>query len=191
MANSTANVALGKPKLGGAIYCADLGTTLPADATTALDDAFKCLGYISEDGVTNENSPESDTIKAWGGDTVLTVQASKEDNFGFTLMEVLNVDVLKAVYGDGNVSGTIATGITVRANSEPLEAKAWVIDMIMTNDDGKFLKRVVIPNGKITEIGEITYKDDEAVGYETTLTAKPGDATFGYDTHKEYIKQAS
>ena len=187
MANNTANVSVGKPKVGGAIYNAPAGTALPTDATTALNAAFVCLGYVSEDGLTNENSPESDTIKAWGGDTVLTLQTEKADTFGFTLLEVLDVNVLKAIYGADNVSGTLADGITVRANSAEVDASEWVFDMIMT---GGVMKRVVVPNAKITELGEIVYKDDEAVGYEVTLTAMPGDSAFDYDTHKEYIKSA-
>lgn len=187
MANNTANVSVGKPKVGGAIYNAPLGSTLPTDATTALDTAFVCLGYVSEDGLTNENSPETDTIKAWGGDTVLTLMTEKADTFGFKLLEVLDINVLKSIYGSDNVSGTLADGITVRANSAEAEARAWVFDMIMT---GGVLKRVVVPNAKITELGEIVYKDDEAVGYEVTLTALPGDSDFDYDTHKEYIKKS-
>lgn len=188
MSNTTSNVTVGKPKTGGAIFNAELGSALPTDATTSLDAAFVCLGYVSEDGLTNENSPESDTIKAWGGDTVLTLQTEKEDTFTFTLLEVMDVNVLGAVYGSDNVSGTLSTGITVRANSTEIPASAWVIDMIFTDSA---VKRVVIPNAKITEIGEIVYKDDEAVGYEVTLTAMPGDSNFGYDTHKEYIYRAT
>ena len=41
------NVTAAKPKVGGAVWRAPLGTTLPTDAKTALDKAFKSLGYIS------------------------------------------------------------------------------------------------------------------------------------------------
>lgn len=130
MANAS-NVTTGKPKKGGAIFRAPLGSTLPTDATTALDPAFVCLGYCGEDGLSNANSPESDSIKAWGGDTVLTYQSAKEDTFTFVLIEALNPDVLKAVYGDENVTGTLADGITVKANSQEQQAAAWVVEQVM------------------------------------------------------------
>lgn len=186
MANNTANVTVGKPKIGGAIYNAPLGTTLPTDAETALDEAFRNLGYVSDDGLTNENNLSSEKIKAWGGDTVLTLQGEKEDNFKFKLIEVLDINVMKAVYGEENVTGDLETGITIRANAKELEESAWVFDMIMTRG---VKKRIVVPNAKISELSEIVYKDDDPVGYDVTLAAMPGGDEFDGDTHKEYIKK--
>lgn len=183
--STQANVSTGKPKIGGAIYRAPLGTALPTDATTALNEAFKNLGYVSEDGLVNSNTAESESIKAWGGDVVANLQTEKPDTFTATFIEAMNEDVLKATYGDTNVSGTLAAGLTIKANSKVLPVASWVVDMVL----GDKLKRIVIPQGQVTEVGDIEYKDDTVIGYPLTISAYPGGwpDTNDEDTHKEYI----
>ena len=183
MATAT-NVSATKPKLGGAVYRAALGSTLPTDATTNLDNAFVCLGYISEDGLTNANSPESDNVKAWGGDTVLSYQTGKEDSFTFTLIESDNVNALKVAFGDANVTST-ASLVTVKANNGVQANREFIIEMV--GQDG-LARRIVIPNGAVTAVGDIVYKADQAIGYPITITANLDSSN---NTHYEYIQASA
>lgn len=178
-------VTAGKPKVGGHIYRAPVGTTLPTDATTALDNAFIDMGYASEDGLTNANSPESTVIKAWGGTPVLTIQESKEDTFQLVFISAENVEVQKMVYGNTNVTGTsFSTGVSVTANAKELEEAAYVIETIAR---GNIAHRIVIPRAKPTEIGEIVYSDTDALGYDVKLGCT---ADAAGNTHYEYWKAA-
>ena len=179
MADSTL-VAAGKPKVAGGVWTGPLGTTLPKDATTALDAALKSLGYVSDDGLTNEITTDTEEIKAWGGDTVLTAQTGTSDTFKYKLIESLNIEVLKEVYGASNVTGTLATGIKISVNSKEKIEHVIVIETVVRD---KF-KRIVLPIAKIKEMAEITYVDGEPVGYEVTVQALPDSSG---NTHYEYI----
>ena len=183
MNNNADYVTAGKPKKGGAIYRAPLGTTLPTNAIDDLDENFVNVGYISEDGLTNSNSPESDDIKAWGGDTVLALQTAKPDTFKFGMLEAMNMNALGTVYGEENVSGSLDDGITIIANSNDMKEYAYVIEMSLKNN---VVKRIVIPDAKVTNIEDIVYKDGDAVSYTITLTAVPD---IENNTHYEYLVQ--
>lgn len=179
------NVSNGKPQIKGSIYCAPLGTALPKNAVDALNEAFANLGYVSDAGVSNARSISSNDTKAWGGDTVNTSQTDSTDAFKYKLIESLNPAVLKAVYGDANVSGDLDNGLAVSVNGSEREACSWIIDMILK---GSTLKRIVIPNGKLSELEEIPYNDTDPIGYGLTIKALP-DADG--NTHYEYLKKAS
>lgn len=185
MANSSANVTTGKPKVTGSIFVGATSANLPISATSTISTSdFTSLGYVSEDGVTNANEMDVEKQKAWGGDTVQVLENGKEDRFTMTLIESLNAGVLKAVYNDANVSGTIegTGGLKISVNSAEHKAKAWIIDMILK---GGINKRIVIPNGVISEVGDIEYKDNTAIGYEITIDALPDSSG---NTHYEYIE---
>lgn len=185
MAQTASYTSAAKPRAAGSIYRAAKGTTLPTTADADLDSTlFTCLGYVSEDGITNNNTKESSVFKAFGGDHVRSIQTDHTDNFKLKLIEVLNSDVLGTVYGVNNVSGDLTNGIAVEVNGEEATAYSWVIDMIMGDDT---LSRIVIPDGKITEQGETVYSTSELVAFDITITAFPDTAK---NTHYEYKKKA-
>lgn len=185
MSTDPKKTSVGKPQIGGAIFRAPLGTTLPTDAKTALSSAYVNMGYVSDEGLVNSKARETTSLKAWGGDIVRDAQTSKTDTFQLKLIEQRNMEVLKAVHGDSNVSESGGL-ITIRENAQELDKAVWVIDMIL--NDG-YLKRVIIPEGKITNVGDVTYKDDELIAYDSTVSAYPYSAYSG-DTHRELIEAA-
>ena len=180
MANTAEYVSTGKPKVTGGIYRAPKGTTLPTDASTALASDYISLGYIASGGVTQTTELETGLYRAWGGDAVMAYQNGKTFRFAFGLIEILNIESEKVMYNAGNVSGTLATGITARANAADADEYVYVIELLLR---GGAVRRIVIPEGKVTEIGDVVYTDEDAVSYPITITALAG---ADGDAYKEY-----
>lgn len=187
MAQTAANVSAAKPKVGGAIYKAPIGTPLPTSATSTLDSAFVSLGYMSDAGLKRAINLSTNPIKAWGGDTIANPQTDKSQQYTFEAAEALNPEVQKLVNGDSNVSGTAATGMTVRVNSAELEEHAYVFEEILR---GGVLKRTVIARAGVTSIAEVNDTDNDIIKYGITIRAM-ADEALGGDTAIEYYKDGS
>ena len=174
-------VSTAKPAVAGGIFMAPMSAVMPTDATSELGEGFVNLGAVSDDGVKNNTSRKVGSIKDWSGTEVLAPQEEFTDTFSFTLLDCKDPNVLKAAYGDSKVTGNYEAGIKLDVSPDELEYKAWVIDTVLSEGD---LKRIVIPKAKVTDIAEITYKNNDAIGYGLTLNASPDSTN---STHHEYI----
>lgn len=186
MSNTAANVLAGKPLASGGVLIGEVGSVAPTDATEAPDAAFVPAGYIGEDGLTETVDRSTEKVKAWGGDTVKILQTDFAVTYTFTFLESLNTDVLKTVYGDANVTVTEPDGTTtfntlrtVKINSDVLPHKAFIFEV----KDGDARVRIHVPDGQITEVGEVTYSDSEVIAYTVTVEAFR-DSTLGANAVK-------
>lgn len=171
--NDKDNITIGRPKAGGAIYVAPLGTALPTDAGTSLSGSYVNLGYVTEDGVTQSTSEETDMIKAWGPENVMMAQNDFGESVTYNLMETIRPAVLQFVRGAENVSidadGAIASGTT----GDPLPRCVVVIDTIQNNGSANpRIHRIVYGDCQITDrSGDQTYNNSDPVTFPVTLTA--------------------
>ena len=167
-ANSSANVSVGKPMAAGGIYSGATTVTAPINATAALATGIENLGFVSDEGLTNSIEMDTEEIQEWGGNTVLTVRTSRTEKFQWTFIET-NELVLKEVYGQANVTKA-SDALTVLHNGAELPQRLYVFEIALT---GNKVKRIVVPLGKITEIGDVVYASGEAIGYQVTLSCSP------------------
>lgn len=176
--NNANNVSVGKGVAGGCAFSAPIGTAVPTDIETELDEAFVNLGLIGEDGITHSIEEDTENIVDMNGDTVLVTRSSREETYNFILIETKK-NSLGEKYGYSNV--TDADGvITAKHNAKDRTPRVYVFEMELT--DGR-RQRTVVPNGKVTEVGETVYNSAEAIGYEVTVTCSPdanGDSVIDY-----------
>ena len=164
--------------LTGGIVTGPTSATAPTDADSAWAGDFTDLGYISEDGVTESPSDDSTEIKAWqNGQIVRRMITGSSTTYQFTLIET-TADGLE-LYHKGSVVTPEGGGAASIAVKNPTnDRRSFGIDVI----DGDNLVRLYIPDGEVTERGDIVYKNDEAIGYQLTVTAYPDDE--GIHTYK-------
>lgn len=176
-ANSTDNVSSTKGVRGGYIFVAPVGTTLPTDYSTALPTAYKCLGFISEDGYVETVDSDSEDLVDMNGDLMDSPQTSRVESAQLTLAEIKAM-TLKLMYGDENVTDKAGV-ITVKHNGNSNGTWVVVLDLLLKNNR-KWRK--VVPLFQCSELDDLTLAVGELAA--RALTAKyltDGDGNTCYD----------
>lgn len=178
----TKDVRIGAPdqKTTGAIKHAPLGTTLPSLSDVkvsgvTLDNAFTGDEYVSEDGLTLTPSMSTTDIKDWSGATVRKVLESFDGTLAWTMIST-NEGSLGVAFGADHVDTNAAaldhgaqTKVSLGAHLPDPESFVF----LMKDGDARIV--IVVPNGQVTEVGEVTFAANAAVGWNVTLSCYPDD----------------
>lgn len=160
----------------GNVYFAAVGTTLPTDVTTALNAAFKPVGYVDPDALTETLSVSTEKVRAWQKKAgVRTLVTEFDWTFQFKAIETSPL-VLELFYGGADS----ATALGVSTTTIPIELatvqKACVIEIT----DGDVITRYAIPVVEVSDRGETKHSGAEGTGWDLTISVV-GDATaLGY-----------
>lgn len=164
MALTSSNVRVG---VSGAVYVGSTSATAPADQTTALAADFHDLGYVSEEGVSIQPSQiNTNSIKAWQNSAEVRKSVTEVTNtVKFTMIET-NAATLSLFLGEVIAVG--AKSYQFGGGTLP-PRQSFVIDVV----DGGKDTRYYIPEGEVSERGEIVFKNGEPIGYQVTISAYP------------------
>jgi hypothetical protein len=147
----------------GEIAVAATTATAPTD-TGALPTGFVGLGYLSEDGFTEARERSVTDIPGWqNGDTVRSVVTDANLTYSFRMIETKK-ETVELYYGT-TVTQSATNGNYVIVPSSTGGRQSFILDVI----DGSELKRIYVPQGEITETGEMQYSRGVPIGYEVTL----------------------
>lgn len=186
--NNQANVSSAKGVKGGYIFSAPVGTDLPTDIETQLDPAFKCLGFISEDGYVETIDEDDDDINDMNGDVMDSANSNRVESAQLTFAEI-KASTLKRQYGDANVTDENGL-ITVKHNADSHDVFSYILELVLKN--GRRWRKVV-PKGKSSELDDLTIASSELCQRALTmkyLTDEQGNTCYDYYESTETTKAA-
>lgn len=154
----------------GAVATAPIGTAAPSDARTALPAAWESGGYIGEDGLSMSISKSLTAIKDWSLSVVRKALTEYDGTLSFPFMQA-DEFAMNETFGDDNVTATAANTqhgsiLNVGIGANLPEAKSWCFSM---KDENRRV-RIYVPNGQITEVGEVSFVPGSAHQYPVTLS---------------------
>lgn len=172
-------IMIGAPvTAAGAFAAGPVGTALPTDATMELDAGFVERGLIGEEGFSLAPNRSTQDIKVWGGSTRRRLTTEFSEVVSVTFMESADAEVLKAVFGENNVS--VEGGkIAIAHNAEGAAEMAWTITM----KDGDARRRLAIPRGQVFLTGDIQYVHTDAIKYSVEIACyedEEGQSSYEY-----------
>lgn len=159
----------------GAILSGDLiGTSAVPTTFTAADALLSKLtgsGYVNDEGLTLSTDYSTNDVKEWNGATVRKLLESFDGTLSWTGIQ-LDYDGCCQAFGAENVtkvasSTTHGEQIHIAVGAHLPEPKTWAFAM----KDGDARIIIVVPNGQVTALDEITFTATDPIGLPITLSA--------------------
>ncbi|MEY8436236.1 hypothetical protein AAK967_00600 [Atopobiaceae bacterium 24-176] len=174
MAVDSNKIYVGAPDqlVTGAILMGPVMTSVPATFETALAaiEAFTGSGYVSDEGVSLSPEVSTAEIPEWGGSIVRKVVQSFSGTMTWNWIQQ-GPDEWRAAIGDEHVEVSEATAdhgtqlhIHLGAHLPDNGCFAFKIK------DGERRMLILVPNGQVTSISEMTFSASEAVKVPVELS---------------------
>lgn len=182
MVDTPENLRVGAAGKG---YVAPLGTVAPVAIETYVAGppevytpvvwaaAWKDLGLISEEGLSEGVDEDRSEWKPWGYQQAVRTQIKKsETTFKLTCWET-NAETLSLWHRTPKSEMTQYSPkeihFATKQRTKP-DLRAFGFDVL----DGDSHFRYIVARGEVTDRGELKNSEDEVIAYEFTITAYPG-----------------
>lgn len=152
--------------IAGKFYVAPVGTTAPSNTGSAWPGGWVDLGYLTDDGPALKPTRDTKDIPAWQSYfPVRTIRTSEGQEWTIPLLQ-RNGSILKLAFGGGSVT---ALGGGDYRYSPPtpgtVDERAFGIEVV----DGSIIDRYVMQRGMVKDLGDVSFKRDEATMFELTI----------------------
>ena len=169
---------VGQDLVTGTVLSGAYGTTLPPLDNTffeaTLNSGFKDSGFISDAGVTISQGRSFTDIKDMDGNAIDTIQTESNGMIKTEFLE-LNEWTLKNLFGADNVTvgtTTLTTG-TRYAVAVALGEDQDPMSHVLRMKSGNKRAGVIIPRGRFTDIGDISFSSSGAAKIPVTIKTIP------------------
>ena len=157
----------------GRIDVASVDADAPRDMSNLDKATHTNLGYISDDGVTENRDEDNEEFVPWQENSAIRQEITKSVvSFEFTLWQSTAATA-------GFYYGVALSDMRKNADGSVYFEESGKPDLkrnqvVLTVVDGDKARRIVLANAQVTERQEINYKSDEMIGYGVTVTGYPG-----------------
>lgn len=186
--NDIVNVSTARGIVGGYLFSAPRTSAVLSaiaslsDMTAPLPPAFENLGYVASDGITESESASTRTDTDMDGRPIGTTRFDRTETVRVRLVESRKESVSER-HGHANVE--VADGVAiVHHNNLPREHRVYVAELVL--DSGRRWRKV-IPDGQVTEVGDLALSSTELVGREIAIGCNAHTWELGGPTHTDTV----
>jgi len=180
------NILAGVAGLNGTAslaWVADPGTALPTDESTALNVAFKDMGFVTPDGVTINTNTSTQEITAYGTFSVVRTLIESEVKT-FTITGEETNPITAAVKARLSIAAAPTPGVgTGKYSYTEGAARDVLYSFVLHAVDGTNIIRKVFPSIRMTALADEQIAKAKNVDYGFTMTAYPdsnGNSVYTY-----------